>query len=542
MAKLGKRNALLTNYAVREESPFYRCSYRSDYPCDKPPATKISALSGEPVLPPVTPWPAGLPRMCIAFSGGGSRSAAFSIGVMQALAISNQLDRIDVASGVSGGSYALSWLLVTKVNEQEMAEQAIDSTTLLADDAPPIQSLAPRSTLISLPYGIIAVPATLLDKAIKTVLGSEGSASNSYWAALDATFLAGDCEKCLIDGRFLVRDLAPLVLRDQLPFPIIGLSARTEEQGVCDQPGVKRKSLEETFFEVTPLRQGVMNHYSDTGLDLGLADAVALSGAAISVPAASYCEITRVLGLGLGTWKSYTSASHIPAESSSKTNSSDWQSSLEETRLFLADGGHVENLGAFPLIQRLCQSIIVVDAEEDPELEFEALTKLTAFLAARSLKWSVPLHNTKGQSPNDFYVKGHYVGDQVSDPIFRGRIGPIPYLHLVQDHNWPDYRLSNLHLDVHYLKLSFDRELVDSSDCDAYHKANAFDKEQYCIAKRRSDEHGITLECSGSKLRSCPFPHYPTTRQNLSPNEFTALRVLGKRLGKQLVKIPLRPL
>jgi len=390
MAKLGKRNALLTNYAVREESPFYRCSYRSDYPCDKPPATKISALSGEPVLPPVTPWPAGLPRMCIAFSGGGSRSAAFSIGVMQALAISNQLDRIDVASGVSGGSYALSWLLVTKVNEQEMAEQAIDSTTLLADDAPPIQSLAPRSTLISLPYGIIAVPATLLDKAIKTVLGSEGSASNSYWAALDATFLAGDCEKCLIDGRFLVRDLAPLVLRDQLPFPIIGLSARTEEQGVCDQPGVKRKSLEETFFEVTPLRQGVMNHYSDTGLDLGLADAVALSGAAISVPAASYCEITRVLGLGLGTWKSYTSASHIPAESSSKTNSSDWQSSLEETRLFLADGGHVENLGAFPLIQRLCQSIIVVDAEEDPELEFEALTKLTAFLAARSLKWSVP--------------------------------------------------------------------------------------------------------------------------------------------------------
>lgn len=52
------------------------------------------------------------PHFGVCFSGGGNRSAAFSIGVLRALHAGDQLKKIDVISAVSGGSYALSWFLL----------------------------------------------------------------------------------------------------------------------------------------------------------------------------------------------------------------------------------------------------------------------------------------------------------------------------------------------------------------------------------------------------------------------------------------------
>ena len=47
----------------------------------------------------------------VAFSGGGIRSATFSLGVIQALAELRQLRRVDYLSTVSGGGYIGAWLL-----------------------------------------------------------------------------------------------------------------------------------------------------------------------------------------------------------------------------------------------------------------------------------------------------------------------------------------------------------------------------------------------------------------------------------------------
>ncbi len=52
------------------------------------------------------------PQFGVCFSGGGNRSAAFSIGVLRALHAKSLLEKIDVISAVSGGSYALSWFLL----------------------------------------------------------------------------------------------------------------------------------------------------------------------------------------------------------------------------------------------------------------------------------------------------------------------------------------------------------------------------------------------------------------------------------------------
>lgn len=51
-------------------------------------------------------WP---PEVGLALSGGGTRSASFSIGVLKALDEQGVLDKVDVISAVSGGAYATYW-------------------------------------------------------------------------------------------------------------------------------------------------------------------------------------------------------------------------------------------------------------------------------------------------------------------------------------------------------------------------------------------------------------------------------------------------
>src|SRR5436189_224230 len=62
--------------------------------------------------PPSTGSPTQLPSdtVGVGLSGGGVRSAVFSLGVFQALARGQCLDRIDFLSTVSGGGYFGSFL------------------------------------------------------------------------------------------------------------------------------------------------------------------------------------------------------------------------------------------------------------------------------------------------------------------------------------------------------------------------------------------------------------------------------------------------
>ena len=50
------------------------------------------------------------PKLCVSFSGGGMRSATFSLGVLRSLQERGLLEEVDVISSVSGGSYAASAL------------------------------------------------------------------------------------------------------------------------------------------------------------------------------------------------------------------------------------------------------------------------------------------------------------------------------------------------------------------------------------------------------------------------------------------------
>ncbi|MCI0696178.1 hypothetical protein L0337_29770, partial [candidate division KSB1 bacterium] len=48
-------------------------------------------------------------------------------------------------------------------------------------------------------------------------------------------------------------------------------------------------------------------------------------------------------------------------------------------KIYLTDGGHVENLGVYSLLKRRCKVIIAVDAEADPSMSFGAFLKLERY-------------------------------------------------------------------------------------------------------------------------------------------------------------------
>ncbi len=54
---------------------------------------------------------------------------------------------------------------------------------------------------------------------------------------------------------------------------------------------------------------------------------------------------------------------------------------LDESKpyVFLTDGGHIENLGAYELLKRGCQLILVVDAEADAAMAFPSLLRLERY-------------------------------------------------------------------------------------------------------------------------------------------------------------------
>jgi hypothetical protein len=63
-----------------------------------------------------------VPELGVALSGGGTRAASFSIGVLQALHENGVLNDVDIISSVSGGSYAAYWYYSQHLYMDEVAK------------------------------------------------------------------------------------------------------------------------------------------------------------------------------------------------------------------------------------------------------------------------------------------------------------------------------------------------------------------------------------------------------------------------------------
>jgi hypothetical protein len=127
--------------------------------------------------------------------------------------------------------------------------------------------------------------------------------------------------------------------------------------------------------------------------DLDLATAVAVSGAAVSSDMGAnsvkpLAPTLALLNIRLGYWmcnpKFAGKLSWLRRKFNDVTKYYLLQEMLgwldeDQDRIYLTDGGHVENLGLYQLLKRGCRAIVVVDAESDPEMVFPSYITLQRY-------------------------------------------------------------------------------------------------------------------------------------------------------------------
>jgi len=194
-------------------------------------------------------------------------------------------------------------------------------------------------------------------------------------------------------------------------------------------------------------------------------------------------------------------------------------------KLYLSDGGHSENLGAFSLVRRLPERIIIVDAEQDYDEEKHHRDHVCGYVfeAYRKLKAGL-----KAEMGVDFTVSkiDDLMKSRVSDPYnakescFDGKISYFPY---VSEKGEP-VRES---IDVKYIKLSIDKdrlEKLDKADPDQYPES----VRAYFKNSRKGENDTYCSRFLDKFDLGCTFPQEATTNQSYSEEQFNAYRDLGK--------------
>ena len=374
----------------------------------------------------------GPPQLAVALSGGGNRAAAFSIGVLGGLHHSAALDDVDIISAVSGGSYALSWFLLQNFYRHGIEPADVPATRRDADLFDPHgqyqQYLEQHATTGGVSdmvmngalgvlfdavfFNALRLPAFLLGWRAANLL-NESALRSQYREGLQTTYQMTPFERpATKDGEFgdgVVQASQHLMLsvsRPPVTFPAMatfaqqaGLPAFVFNTTVRPPQPITSQPIGDRLMEFTAAGFGsnscgylTWEQTNEYGWEPGdperagdgfwkkllrsreaspfatlrnLNMAPVVSGAALSGTNLTNSAARRFLGLfnfGLEYAVPNLKSPHRLAR--------------------VSDGGHCENLGAYALLRRQCQTILIVDSEYDPKLRFPSLRRLIA--AAKS--------------------------------------------------------------------------------------------------------------------------------------------------------------
>lgn len=444
------------------------------------------------------------PTVCLALSGGGMRSAAFSIGVMKGLYDEGILQTVDVISGVSGGTYALSWFYLQQrtrdISPAELFDEQGDSLKAVESEQPFVEPLVLSAVLAQ---GLAESANTGLRKLLLTdaVLTS----THDYYAQrIRDRFHNG--------GRISARELREFIAEKELPLPIINTAASPIRLGAEDPELFEATgALHQSVFEITPLRYGSegfgYNELDERAFDFG--DAVAVSGAAVDEEFNVAARPLAILSMGLGLYLNEFATGGRVAPTA-EDDSYGYESPYEWTRrpVYLSDGGFTENLGLYSLIRRMCMHVIVVDAEHDPNLQFASYRKLKEGLQSQmNVELSVPaidrlLREKTACSPRF---------DELTNPVSTGSITYFP-TQLTSN----PFDLKHLYMHITYIKLSLDSGSVAKYSPEV--------REYFHGTPRSACDPESGISGWGT------FPQEPTHVLNYSPAQFRAYRRLGENM------------
>jgi hypothetical protein len=527
------RNSLYVDYYRSRESRYYPLSKRA-------PTTTVS--DGD--------WPAGLPRRCIALSGGGMRSAAFSMGALDGLHAGGWLDDVDVISSSSGGSYANYWLTMAlaagRSRDEIFSGPASPALARVRRNAAALGSawwvmppalaaaqwaLLPSGFTPASVYRAVGVPNDIFE-------GFAGT--TTYSAILHRMFGAPDAPKGDL------AKLRPALETTDAPVPVVGTTARVGAFEACSEDrregvlDVRSVDLETSVFEFTPWRVGSGGvGYAASPDRLRFLQAIAASAAAADDPNAARCPWMGVAEMRLGLFNTgYRAVSnHVQTEH----NVPDRRSGI---RVTLVDAAFSDNLAVFPLVRRLCREILVIDAEHDPVLDFESYVYLRQHLRAMGIALEIPgidgltaRHLSEcTTAPGGCACRGHFCLVEVRpacrrygpendcekpfrlpDPVFRGSIRDIPFV----DHSaaGDSTEPRSLVPEITYIKLSLDEDHLQAYPA---HVRDRFAEQ----APLRADGRDV---CTGKTFdERCSFPQESTYDQDYSDGQFEAYWELGR--------------
>lgn len=321
-----------------------------------------------------------MPRLGLALSGGGIRSNAFQLGLLSGLHesrlhASNVLKRVDYLSAVSGGSWAAGAYKISGLSDDEFfaeldgfvlnegskfCSESFRSTSLHAVDSASSLCKRPAASILLASYRPtlheIGKGWHILDPLDKDV----GYPFREAWRSMiQEKFLQGrDVPLAEVEQKFPDRPCLIVNgthsegnssdLKRNFPFEFtshaIGTSADCGNTHYCDPPSFRslQRNNAAVFVDLP-------NNFGN----LYLSHALAISGAV--APA-------QMLGIDLDLME-WEITFPFPEGRGRKDIT-------YRKKYLLADGGHSENLGALPLMERNVDVIVISDAAFDPDERF----------------------------------------------------------------------------------------------------------------------------------------------------------------------------
>lgn len=498
------------------------------------------------------------PHQCLALSGGGMRSLAFTAGVLHALEKSGLYSKTEVISSVSGGGYTTYWLASAVAQGATETAVLADSTTAsLTHLRQHAGELLSPTTRLSALGAILAPPddpkgwtdhaVDFLDFAMGAIEIKEAKWNNSYGTRLEKMLVRTSKWPMMssVVPRLTSQRLQDLVASGRLPVPVwlttarpVGLPQCVPAQG-ADEIAERSRPLTYTAFEISPSGVGSEELGFLTHMLIEPRSAMAASAAAMCVPFNSQCSFLSLADASVNVNNYPVPRDPLDPPTRPPPNT--------DRKFDLIDGGIADNLGVFPLVRRLCSDIIVVDGEFDPYLVFEGYGYLKQQLAALDIALDVPelevvaARNRVSPLSADGTVpckdgvclirprpecarrapdSACTASDQLVSAVFEGQIGPI--LIATKAPGVPvesPWEYGERTLRVRYVKLSLDR-----NNLDAYPAS---------VRERYLQQTAIRLDPSpactaAAKNEACTFPHELTADLDYRGGQLEAYWDLGR--------------